>query len=327
MTKVQEPVLSDVFAAKKRIQSLVRRTPLVPSESLSQKLGLPVWLKLECLQVTGTFKARGAANRILTLTPEEKARGIIAHSSGNHGRAVATLGRELGLTTVICLSKRVPQYRVDIIKGLGAEVVREGESFDDVLHVVKRVEAERGLTLVDPFDDPYVIAGQGTIGLEIMEDLPEAAQVLVPLSGGGLFSGIAMAMKSIKPEVKAVGVSMGVAPAMIACVEAGKPIEIPEVDSLADALLGGIGLDNRLTFDMTCRLMGQGVRVTEEEIADGMFEAFDRHHLMVEGSGAVGIGAVLGGHISGPGPVVIVVSGGNVSPELLTGIAAKRYKM
>jgi threonine dehydratase len=216
---------------------------------------------------------------------------------------------------------------VDLIKALGADVIREGDSFDDVLKIVKLVQSERCLTLVDPFDDPHVIAGQGTIGLEILEEMPETAQVLVPLSGGGLFCGIALAMKSVNPAIKALGVSMGVAPGMIACLRAGRIIEIPEANSLADALLGGIGLDNRLTFGMTSRLMDDGVLVTEEEIADGMFEAFDRHHLVVEGSGAVGIGAVLSGRVTGPGPIVIVVSGGNVSAELLTRIASSRYKI
>jgi threonine dehydratase len=327
MTDVFEPVLSDVFAARKRIATIVRRTPLVYSESLSSKLGVSVWLKLECLQNTGTFKIRGAANRILTLTNQEKSLGLIAHSAGNHGRAVATIARQLGLPLVVCLSKKVPQYRVDAIESLGAEVVRDGYSFDDVLRIVKCVQKDRGLTMVDPFDDPYVIAGQGTIGLEIMEQLPQTAQVVVPLSGGGLFCGVALAMKSIKPEIKAVGVSMGVAPGMLSCLEAGRIVEIPEVESLADALLGGIGLDNRLTFNMTGRLMDQGVRVTEKEIGDGMFEAFEHHHLVVEGSGAVGIGAILGGHVNPIGPVVIIVSGGNVSGELLTRIAAERYNL
>lgn len=327
MSDVKLPGLSDVFAARQRIRHVVRRTPLVMDAKLSEMLGTSVYLKLECLQITGSFKARGAANKLLSLTEDEKKRGVIAFSTGNHGRAVAALSSELVIPAVICLSTRVPRWRVEAMRAMGAEVVAHGISQDEAYAMALEIQRDRGLTMVAPFDDPYVLSGQGTITLEIMENLPEVAQIIVPLSGGGLFAGVAMAAKVIKPEIKMTGVSMEVAPAMIRSLEAGRPVEITEKDSLADALLGGIGLDNQYTFELTRRHASQCELVTEKEIADGMFHAYDQQKLVVEGSGAVGISAVLSGKISGPGPVVIVVSGGNADPETLCGIAAARYNL
>ncbi len=326
MNNENYPVLGDVFAARKRIAPLTRRTPLIAAEELSRLVGAEVYLKLECLQTIGAFKARGAANRLLSLTPDEKARGVIAFSTGNHGRAVAALSRALGIPAVICLSQRVPAYRIEAMKALGAEVVAHGRSQDEAYAKALEIQQDRGLVMVAPFDDPYVIAGQGTITLEIFEELPETAQLVVPLSGGGLFAGVALAARSIRPSVKMVGVSMAVAPAMIESLQAGRPVEIPEKDRLADALLGGIGLDNRYTFEMTRRTIDQAELVSEEEIARGMFHCFDQHRLVVEGSGAVGVAAALAGKIKGPGPLVMILSGGNVAPDLLTAIAAERYK-
>lgn len=326
MNDIRLPGLSDVFAARQRIQSVVRRTPLVKDLRLSEILSSPVFLKLECQQITGAFKARGAANKLLSLAEAEKKRGVIAFSTGNHGRAVAALSAELGIPAVICLSTRVPSWRVEAMRALGAEVVAYGVSQDEAYGKALEIQKKRGLTMVAPFDDPYVLCGQGTIALEIMEELPEAEQIVVPLSGGGLFAGVAMAAKTIKPSIRMAGVSMEVAPAMIRSLEAGHPVEIPEKDSLADALLGGIGLDNKYTFELTRRHIDQMELVSEAEIAEGMFHAYDRQKTIVEGSGAVGISAVLAGKISGPGPTVIVVSGGNVDPETLCGIAAKHYE-
>jgi len=319
------PGLGEVFTARRRLGSLVRRTPLVPAEELSAAVGTEVYLKLECWQETGSFKVRGAANKLLSLSEAEKKRGVIAFSTGNHGRAVAWLSRRLGLPAVICLSTRVPAWRVAAMRTLGAEVVAHGTSQDEAYARALEIQKERGLTMVAPFDDSLIIAGQGTLALEILEDLPETAQMVVPLSGGGLFAGVALAAKTIRPEIKAVGVSMAVAPAMIRSLEAGRPVEIPELDSLADALLGGIGLDNRHTFELTRRYIDQVELVSEDEIAAGMFHAFDRLRLMVEGSGAVGLAAGLAGKLKGPGPIVLVVSGGNVDPQVLAGLAAARY--
>lgn len=326
MTDIKLPGLNDVFAARKRIQHLMRRTPLVRDAALSQRLGAPVYLKLECLQITGAFKARGAANKLLSLTDDERKRGVIAFSTGNHGRAVSALSAELGVPAVVCLSTRVPKWRVEAMRALGAEVVAHGVSQDEAYAKALEIQKERGLTMVAPFDDPYVLSGQGTIALEIMEELPEVEQIIVPLSGGGLFAGVSMAAKTIKPSVKMSGVSMEVAPAMIRSLEAGRPVEIPENDSLADALLGGIGLDNKYTFELTRRHIDQTELVSEDEIAAGMFHAYDQQKIVVEGSGAVGISAILAGRIKASGPVAVVVSGGNADPKTLCGIADKYYK-
>jgi threonine dehydratase len=311
------PQLKDVYLARRLISSLIRRTPLVLAENLSKTMGYQIYLKLENWQTTGSFKARGAANKLLNLTEAEKKKGVIAFSTGNHGRAVATLSRDLGLKAVICLSERVPLWRQEKMKELGAEVVAFGDSQDRAYEKALEIQKERGLTMIAPFDDPLVISGQGTLGLEIFEELPEVSQVVVPLSGGGLFSGVALAMKSLNPAIKMVGVSMEVAPAMIKSLEKGKPTEIPEKDSLADALLGGIGLDNKYTFALTQKYIDQAVEVSEKEIAAGIFEAFDGLGLMVEGSGAVGLATVLAGKITGSGPVVLVLSGGNIKAEKL----------
>lgn len=319
--------LRDIYLARKRILTIARRTPLIDCRRLSERIGKKVSLKLESLQPTGSFKIRGAANALLSLDSERKKRGVIAFSTGNHGRAVAFVAAKLGIRSVICLSNRVPQYRVDAMRKLGAEVVQTGDSQDEAYDRALALQADQDLTMISPFDDPQIIAGQGTIGLEILEDLPRLDTVVVPLSGGGLIAGIALAMKTANPGIRVVGVSMGVAPAMVRCIEAGKPVEIEEKDSLADALLGGIGLDNRYTFPLVKELVDELVLVSEDEIADAMFFAFDQLRLVVEGAAAVGLAML----ISGKGDFIgrhtaVVLSGGNVDPAILTRIAASRYR-
>ncbi|MDR2455988.1 MAG: threonine/serine dehydratase [Deltaproteobacteria bacterium] len=316
-----QPNLSDIYAAQKRIAPYIRRTPLIYSEGLSQITGEKVYLKLESLQLTGSFKARGAANKLLSLTAEEQAKGVIAFSTGNHGRAVAYIGRELGIKVTICLSQRVPKYRVEGMKALGAKVVACGQSQDEAYEKALEYQNKGGLTMVAPFDDAEVLCGQGTMALEILEEMPSVGSIIVPLSGGGLFSGVALAAKTISPSLKMVGVSMEVAPAMIKSLEAGKPVEIAEVDSLADALLGGIGLDNKYTFELTRRYIDCCFLVPELFIARAMANALMKERLCLEGSGAVGIATILAGlppeaRVKGR-PVVVICSGGNVDTSLL----------
>jgi threonine dehydratase len=310
--------LRDISRARERIAPIARRTPLVYSAALSERAGTAVHLKLECLQVTGSFKVRGAANRMLELTAEEKARGVVTVSTGNHGRAVAYVASRLGIPAVICMSERVPASKVEAIRALGAEVVLHGEGYDEAEQHSFRLERERGLVRIEGFDDPFVIAGQGTIGLELLEDLPGIDTVIVPLSGGGLIAGIALALKSGDRPVRVVGVSQDRAPVMVHSLRAGRPIELPEEDTLADALAGGIGLANRCTFRMVQEFVDETVLVTEEEIAAGIVFALEQDRLVVEGGGAVGIAALLHGHVSGLGrTVAVVVSGGNISSGLL----------
>lgn len=316
--------LKDIYSARKRIAEIARRTPLIYSRDLTKQLGCEAFLKLENLQPTGSFKIRGAANAILALSSEEKSRGVIAFSTGNHGRAVAYVAGRLGIKAVICLSNRVPAYRVAAMQELGAEVVQRGNSQDEAYAYALEIREKRGLTMISPFDDPLVIAGQGTIALEIAEDLPDLTTVVVPVSGGGLISGIASALKSINPDIAVIGVSMDCAPAMYRSLEAGQPVEIEEKDSLADALLGGIGLDNRFTFQMVRDFVDRILLVSEIEIAAAMLFCLDRQRLVVEGAGAVGVSAVLTGKISDPGSkTLIVLSGGNVDAATLVRIALK----
>lgn len=306
----------DIFDARERITSLVHRTPLLLSSMLTERTGANVHLKLEILQETGSFKVRGAANKILSLSGDRRARGVVTASTGNHGRAVSHVAAKLGLRAVVCLSERVPQNKVEALRRSGAELVIEGQGQDEAAERALALSEEQGLTLVHPFDDPLVIAGQGTLGLEMLNDLLELDTAIVPLSGGGLIAGIALALKSAVPTMRIIGVSMERAPVMYHSLQAGYPVQMPEEETLADSLLGGIGLDNQYTFDIVQRLVDDVVLVSEEEIARGMAFLMREHHLVAEGAGAVGVAALLAGRITELGQNVgVVVSGGNVAIE------------
>jgi threonine dehydratase len=310
--------MRDVYMARRRIAGIAQRTPLVHSPSLSALTGRTVQLKLENVQETGSFKIRGAANRMLSLSQEERARGVITVSSGNHGRAVAYVAGRLGVRAVVCVSTRVPANKVAAIQALGAEVVVHGESYDQATAQSELLEQQQGLMRIPPFDDPFIIAGQGTIGLELLEELPEIGTVVVPLSGGGLISGIGLAVKSADSGIRVIGVSMERAPVMVESLKAGRPVELLEEDTLADGLAGGIGLENKHTFSMVQRIMDEAVLVSEREIADAMVFALRTQHLVVEGSGAVGMAALLHGKIAVSGRnATVIISGGNVDVPLL----------
>lgn len=307
--------LRDVEAAQARIAGRVRRTPVLRDPLLSPRMGIPVLMKAEHRQETGAFKLRGATNAILSLPPEAVARGVVTASTGNHGRAVAHAARLAGARAVVCLSRLVPQNKVAAIRDLGAEVRIGGASQDEAMVQVDRAVREEGLTEIPPFDDPAIVAGQGTIGLEILHDLPDLDSVLIPLSGGGLAAGVAVAVKALRPSVRVVGLTMEGGAAMAASLGKGAPVEVPETSSLADSLGGGIGLRNRVTFPICRALLDEVILLTEAEIADGM------RHLgglgeMVEGAAAVGHAALLAGRIRAAGPVVTILSGGNVDPAL-----------
>ena len=305
--------LTDLYAARQRIAGRVRRTALQPSPSLSALAGGEVRLKLECLQETGSFKLRGATSKLAALSAEERDQGVIAVSTGNHGRAVAFAAKRLGVRAVVCLSKLVPANKVRAIRDLGAEVVIEGNSQDEAEVVAGRLIEKERLVYVHPFDDPAVLTGQGTIGLELVEDWPELDTCLVCLSGGGLMAGIALALKSVDPSVQMIGVSMERGAAMHESLLAGRPVEVEEVESLADSLGGGIGLHNRWTFELCRELVDQTILVTEAEIAAGMRHLFIEERLVTEGGAAVGVAALLAGKIALEGRrSAILVSGQNV---------------
>ncbi|WP_250440684.1 hydroxyectoine utilization dehydratase EutB [Caballeronia sp. AZ1_KS37] len=304
--------LADVYRARQRIEGRALVTPLVHSLSLSRIAGVPVHLKLETLQPTGSFKLRGATNALAQIAAQGCKR-VVTASTGNHGRAVAHAARALGIEAAVCMSSLVPKNKVDAVAALGARVVIVGKSQDDAQVEAQRLVREEGYAFVPPFDDERVIAGQATIGLEILEALPDAASIVVPLSGGGLFSGVAFAAKSIRADVKMIGVSMERGAAMHASLAAGKPVFVDELETLADSLGGGIGLDNRHTFAMTRDLIDDVVLLDEVSIARGIVHAYREERLVVEGAAAVGIAALLDGAIGAAnGPIVIVVSGSNI---------------
>ncbi len=318
--------LQDVYLARQRIESLIRRTPMEYSPSLSQRLGVAVYLKLESQQITGSFKLRGASNAVAQLSVEQKARGVVAASTGNHGRALAYAAFRQGVKATICLSHLVPANKVQAIGDLGAQVCIVGQSQDDAQREAERIACEQGATLLPPFDHPAIIAGQGTLGLEILEQQPDLAQILVPLSGGGLFAGVALAIKSASPLIVTHGISMQRGAAMHASLAAGQPVAVEELPTLADSLGGGIGLDNRYTFSMTRERCDHLHLLSEASIANAIRHAYREERLVLEGAAAVGIAALLDGLIEPRGPIVVVVSGRNVDIDqhlrVLTGANA-----
>ena len=279
-----------------------------------------MFLKLETLQPTGSFKVRGAANKLLSLSDSERMRGVVTVSTGNHGRAVAYVARALGVAATVCISESVPDNKVESIRALGATLVIHGVSQDEA-EVRARELAADGLTLVHPFDDPHIISGQGTIGLELLEDLPELTTVLVPLSGGGLIAGVALALKSANSKLRVVGVSMEHGPVMVESLKVGRPLELPEDDTLADSLKGGIGLANRYTFGLVQRLVDETVLVSETDIAEAMRFALHRERLLLEGAAAVGVAALLSRRVRYDGPVAVIASGSNVAVDVLLGLS------
>lgn len=303
--------------ARGRIANHVLRTPLAISTSLSERIGAQVSLKLEHRQLTGSFKLRGATNAVLQLSQLERDRGVIAASTGNHGRALSHAARAVGSCATICMSRLVPENKVSEIRRLGATVRIVGSSQDDAQEEVERLVAEDGLSMIPPFDHPHVIAGQGTVGLEIAEEMPEVATVLVPLSGGGLAAGVAAAVKAIRPQAKVIGVTMDRGAAMKASIDAGHPVQVKEYRSLADSLGGGIGLGNAWTFPMCKTLLDDIVLVNEREIAAGVRHAYEQEREVVEGAGAVGIAALLSGKLAHlKGPSAVILSGQNIDMTL-----------
>ena len=308
--------LQSIYAARRAIQGVACRTPLVPAYALGGD-GLDLRLKLETAQPTGAFKLRGAANAAARLSPEALRRGVVCASTGNHGRAVAFAARRLGGRAVVCMSRLVPENKLAAIRALGAETRIIGDSQDEAQVEVARLVAEDGLSEIPPFDHPDVVAGQGTIGVELLEDFPELDTVVVPLSGGGLIAGIARAVKSAAPGVRVVGVSMARGAAMQASLAAGRPVDVREEPTLADSLGGGIGLDNRWTFRMVRELVDEVVLLSEAEIAAAMRRLFLEEGWVAEGGGAVGVALLQDRHRALLGlRVAMVVSGRGIDMGL-----------
>jgi len=309
--------LRDIYRARQRIRGVADATPLVPSPHMSDVAGREFLLKLELVQPIGAFKLRGALNAVAAL-PADTA-GVTCCSTGNHGRGVAWAAREQGLRAVICMSELVPRAKVEGIRALGAEVRIVGRSQDDAQAESVRLVAEEGLAAIPPFDDRAVIAGQGTIGLEMLEARPDIATLLIPLSGGGLAAGIAVAAKAINPQVRIVGISMDRGAAMHASIRAGRPVAVEEVASLADSLGGGIGLENRFSFALCRDLLDDTILVTEEEIYRAMQTLYHEDRIVAEGACVVGLAAVQTGRVTlADGPVATVITGRNPDMDVFT---------
>ncbi|MBB3141835.1 hydroxyectoine utilization dehydratase EutB [Halomonas organivorans] len=319
---VSEVGLADCYAARRRIAGRAVRTPLTRSAALSARFNAEILLKWETCQPTGAFKLRGATNMIAALL-EKRGRdalsaGVVTASTGNHGRAVAHAAATLGIPAVVCLSRLVPEHKAAAIAALGAEVVRVGDSQDAAFEEVTRRVEERGMTLIPPFDDPLVVAGQGTIGLELMEDVPDLDRVIVGLSGGGLLGGIGAAVKAIRPATRITGVSLSRGAAMAESLAAGHPVAVEEVESLGDSLGGGIGLDNRCTFALVRRVMDDHYAVSEPAIAAAMVDLLEHEKQLVEGAAAVGLAALVEHGLEVRGQkIALILSGNAVSLETL----------
>ncbi len=308
--------VNDLYAARRNIAGVACRTPLVPAWSLSGDQR-DVRLKLETTQPMGAFKLRGAANALARLSPDQARKGVACVSTGNHGRAVAYAARRLGIPAYICMSRLVPENKVAAIKAVGGQVQIAGDSQDEAQHEVNRLIAEQGMTEIPPFDHFDVVAGQGTIGIELVEDFPELDTVIVPLSGGGLIAGVALAVKTLVPGVRVIGLSMEKGAAMYESIREGRPVEVSEQPSLADSLGGGIGLENRYTFAMVRDLVDEIRTVPETHIAEAMRVLYRQEGWVAEGAGAIGLVPLLHDldvHVGRN--IAIVVSGKNIDMDL-----------
>jgi threonine dehydratase len=300
------PGLPEIEQARARLDGVARVTPVYSSETLSALAGRTVHLKAENLQRTGSFKVRGAYNRISTLSKEELAAGVVAASAGNHGQAVAWAAREVGARARIFVPQDAPMAKVDATRHYGAEIELDGMSIEDALDGARAYVAQTGAAFVHPYEDAYVIAGQGTIGLELAEQVPDAGTVVIPIGGGGLSSGIALALRAVRPGLRIVGVQA-----------AGTLPDGPGF-TIADGV--AVKKPGDLTSSILDRVLDDIVSVTDEEITESIVLLLERSKLVVEGAGAVSLAAVLGDKVGGDGSVVAVLSGGNIDATMLISV-------
>jgi threonine dehydratase len=295
------PTLADIEEARQRLSGIARETPVYGSETFSRIAGRDVWLKAENLQRTGAFKVRGAVNRIALLSDSERAAGVVAASAGNHGQAVAWAAREAGIPARIYVPQDAPMAKVEACRTYGSELIMGGESFEEALAAARTDIDETGATFVHPFEDPIVIAGQGTIGLELAEQVPDAQTIVIPVGGGGLAAGIALALRAEHPDLRIVGVQAGL-----------------DGFTIADGIL--VKHPGELTMSILNEVLDELVEVDDELISEAIVLLLERAKLVVEGAGAVGVAALLAGKVGGSGPVAIVLSGGNIDPTLLISV-------
>jgi len=305
----------DVKAARSLLDGVIRDTPVQGSRPLSERVGGPVWLKCENLQRAGSFKIRGAYTRISRLTPDESRHGVVAASAGNHAQGVALAASLRGIHSTVFMPEGAPIPKVQATRAYGAELRFHGHSVDEALTAARAFAEETGAVLVHPFDHPDIVAGQGTVGLEILEQVPDVRTVVVCTGGGGLLAGIALAVKSSRPDVRVVGVQADTAAAYPASLAAGCPVPLDRMTTMADGI--AVGCPGQVPFALVQKYVDQVLTVSEESISRALLLTLERAKLVVEPAGAVGVAAVLDDPRAFEPPVAVVLSGGNIDPLLL----------
>jgi len=311
--------LQSIQAAADRIRNSILLSPFVRSERFSQLTGSSIFLKLENRQITGAFKERGALNKILLLRDEERRRGVIAASAGNHAQAVAYHAAKRGISAQICMPLTTPLVKVSATRGYGAEVILFGANYDEACEEALRRCKEQGLTFIHPFDDEAVIAGQGTLGIEMLEQIPDLDSLVVPVGGGGLISGVACAAKEINPKIRVIGVQSSKLPSMKAALENNAPVTLPADKTIADGI--AVRCAGALTLPVVRKYVDEIVTVDDEEIANAILQLLEQEKTLSEGAGAVATAAVLNRKVSNLGKKVgVLVCGGNIDVTLLSRI-------
>jgi threonine dehydratase len=317
---MRELTRADFERARAIVAPNIYKTPLLTSRMLSERTGFDVRLKAEIFQKTGSYKIRGPLNKFTYLTDEQKRRGVVCSSAGNHAQGVALAARIHAVHAVVCMAANATPSKIAATRGYGAEVVLHGTIWDEANEKAKELVAERGLTYIHPFDDPQLVAGQGTLGLEIHEDCPAADVVIVPIGGGGLISGVAMALKAINPRIRMIGVESSGAPGMKKSVEAGHVVTLDTVDCIIDGLR--VKRVGEYTHAVVSRFVDDIVTLPDREIFDALVWVMGHCKLVVEGAAAAPVAALLQGKIEAPpgSKVVCVLSGGNVNLDQLKGL-------
>jgi threonine dehydratase len=314
--------LSDIEHARGSIRDWIRKTPLVRSRYLSEVCSGEVYLKLENLQVSNAFKIRGALNKLTNLTAKEKERGILAVSSGNHAQAVAIGAEKLNLTATVVVPEKTPKIKIDKIKQHNVELIVYGENYDIAEPYGHKLAKEKGLTFVSSYNDPLVVAGQGTVGLEILEQLPTVETIVVPASGGSILSGVAIAVKSIKPSIEVLGAQPETVAAMYYCLKAGKIIQVPMKPTIAEGLDGNIE-QGCITFEMVQKYVDEILLFNEEMVRKMVHLLWEKEGQMVEASGAIAVAPIIEMPKRFEGKrTVAVITGGNIDDSLLQSILA-----
>jgi threonine dehydratase len=322
-TALPGPTLDDIRDARERVAAVIETTPMESSRYLSGIAGVPVFLKAENLQRTGSYKIRGAYNRLSQLTPEERALGVVASSAGNHAQGVALAARELGIRATIFMPNGVALPKLQATRGYGADVVLHGDVFDDTNAAAQEFAKSSGGVFIPPFDHPDVVAGQATLGLEILEQVPDVRTVVVPIGGGGLISGIAAALALAAPErdIRVIGVQASNAAAYPVSLEAGEILTVAVTPTIADGI--AVARPGALNFEIISRTVDEVVTVRDDEISRALVILLERAKLVVEPAGAAGVAALLSGAVEVEGPTVVLLSGGNIDPMVMERVISR----